>query len=46
MLDEVAAALKKKKSRKATGLSQLVAEMIQTIDDIGLSGYWIYVMIL
>ena len=34
-IDEVAAALKKMKKHKATGLSGLVAEMIQTTGDIG-----------
>jgi len=34
-IDEVVAALKKMKRHKATGLSGLVAKMIQAIGDIG-----------
>jgi len=34
-MDEVSAALKKMKRHKAPGLSELVAEMIQSTEDIG-----------
>jgi len=43
-IDEFAAALKKMKRHKARGLSVLVAEIIETTGDIGLSGYWTSVM--
>ena len=47
VISEVAAALKKMIRHKAPGLSGLVAEMIQTIGDVGTqSAYWIYVMLL
>jgi len=38
-IGEVAAALKKMKRHKASGLSGLTAEMIQATDGIGTSGY-------
>jgi len=43
-IDEVAAPLKQIKRHKATGLSELVAKMIQSTGILELTGYWIYVM--
>jgi len=46
MIDEVAPALKKMRKDKASGLSGLIAEMIQAAADTGTEGYWTYVIVL
>jgi len=46
MIAEVTAVLKKMKRPKASGLSELVAKIVQATGILEPSGYWIYVMVL